>query len=744
MTLNFRVFAFAFFAIFTAYAQTPIWESVSKRQGEKLFIGAEYPENHTLYTLNTESLDTAISQATDRFSSYSPATISLPTGKKELQQFRVFSASNFSPELQSKYPEIRSYIAQGIDDPSALARFSISPYGFYGVISSGKFSTIIIEQLPQHPSQYIIYNQKDKVSNESFQCEALNFLPVETLNPDADMPENDGNLRTFRLAMATTHTYSSFHLQRLNIPSSATIPTKKAAVLSAINEALVVINHVFERDLAVHLQLVPNNDLLIFLDFSQDPYTIYNPMNNLSENIQVCNNLIGVNNYDIGHVISGQNIGGLAYVGAVCWDDYKGGAVSGYTQPVGTDFYGLVLHEMGHQFGANHSFNNSCGGNRNLPTSIEPGSGTTIMSYAGLCPPNPTNSKSIYFNGISIQEMWNNMTFGNSQCGQLTPTNNLRPSVTPGGRYIIPKSTPFILETDATDPDDPTGVNLTYSWEQINPQEGQMPPQNTNLEGPMFLIDEPQIESYRYMPKMQTIRLGQTQNTWEVVPAVGRQMNFSVIVRDNHPGGGATEIADLRVTVDNLSGPFVVTSQNTPVTWSTKTSEMITWDVAGTDSGAVNTKEVKILFSTDGGYTYPYVLASNVPNTGSAQVHVPSVNTTSGRVMVRGQNNIFFDINNADITVTGELGNVSNEFANFSLSPNPGSVFNLSFSPFSQAPIQLTLYDLRGRIIDERVYEEIDATQFREQLNYSRLQDGVYFLIIKNGSHSTTKKLIKK
>src|SRR5690625_7445 len=449
MSLNFRVFAIAFFAIFTAYAQTLIWESVSKRQGEKLFIGTEYPEQHTLYTLNTESLDVAISQATSRFSSYSPATISLPTGKKELQQFRVFSASNFSPELQSKYPEIQSFIAQGIDDPSALARFSISPHGFYGIISSGKFSTIVIEKLPQHPSQYIVYNQKDMVSNESLQCEVLNFKPTETIIHDTDVPENDGNLRTFRLAMATTHTYSSYHLQRFNIPASATIPTKKAAVLSAINEALVAINHVFERDVAVHLQLVPDNDLLIFLDSSQDPYTPFNTSNNIAENIVVCNNLIGVNNYDIGHVISGQNIGGLAYVGAVCWDDYKGGAVSGFTQPVGKVFYDLVLHEMGHQFGANHSFNNSCGGNRSNATAIEPGSGSTIMSYAGGCPPNTASQKISYFNVISIQEMLNNMTYGNSQCGQLTPTNNTRPSVTPGGRYTVPKSTPFILESVA-------------------------------------------------------------------------------------------------------------------------------------------------------------------------------------------------------------------------------------------------------------------------------------------------------
>lgn len=744
MSLKSRIFAIAFFAIMSAYSQSTIWESVSKKQEEKMFLGMEFPEKHTLYTLNLESLESVLFIAENRFSSYSSAVIQLPNGKKELQQFRVYHASNFSPELQSKFPQIQAFVAQGIDDPSAVARFSISPYGFFATISSGNFSTLVIEQIPQHPTQYIVYNQKDKASNKLFECETRNLLPAHTINPDSDVPENDGNLRTFRLAMAANSDYSSFHLQRQNIPASANTATKKAAVLSAMNEALVMINHVFERDIAVHLQLVPDNDLLIFLDASDDPYTPYNTSNNIAENILVCNDLIGVNNYDIGHVVSGLNLGGLAYVGAVCWDDYKGGAVSGHADPVGTSFYNLVLHEMGHQFGANHSFNNSCGGNRSLATSIEPGSGTTIMSYAGLCAPNVFSESISYFNGRSIQEMWNNINYGSSQCGQLTPTNNTRPSVTPGSRYIIPKSTPFILESDVTDPDDPTGTNLTYSWEQINPQEGHMPPQNTNEQGPMFLIEEPQSKSYRYMPNMQTIRVGQTQNRWEVVPAVGRVMNFSVIVRDNHPGGGSTNIANTRVSVDDNSGPFVVTSQNTPVTWSTKTYEYITWDVAGTDTGAVNTTEVKILFSEDGGYTYPHVLASNVPNTGSARIHVPSVNTTSGRVMVRGSNNIFFDINNADIVVTGELGNETNEFANFLLSPNPGSVFNLSFTPANQAPIQLTLYDLRGRLIDQRIYNDIDTSQFREQLNYSRLQNGVYFLIIKNGNHTTTKKLIKK
>src|SRR5690606_15579363 len=242
--------------------------------------------------------------------------------------------------------------------------------------------------------------------------------------------------------------------------------------------------------------------------------------------------------------------------------------------------------------GANHTFNNSCQNNRNTSTAMEPGSGSTIMSYAGTCPPNVQNRSDAYFHAISLQEMWSNIKHGAAQCGAQTSTNNDPPTADAGGNKTIPKGTPFILTGTGTDPNDPTGASLTYTWEQMNPQPAQMPPVNTSTQGPMFRSVQPSDSPSRYMPMIQTVINGNTQNTWEVVPTVGRTMNFRFTVRDNHAGGGSSASDNMRVTVDGASGPFVITSQNDPATWVTQTTETITWDVAGTNGGEVNTSHV--------------------------------------------------------------------------------------------------------------------------------------------------------
>lgn len=729
-----------FFLLFTTLilSQSNVWKpaAISVDDSQVTFNDAGF------FELETGTLRQMIKNAPSGLQKHSNIVLKLPIDRETLQNFAIYEASNFSPELQVAYPTIRSYIAIGIDDPSASARISISPYEFYATLTSGNFDDVTIEKLAGTAETYVVYAGKNKETTEHFDCE------VRTLGePEAEtgvLNSNDGLLRTFRLALSTTSDYSSFHLQRLGINPNASTTEKRTAIMSAVNMALTKLNAVFERDVAIRLELVSNTDELFFLDQDSDPFTFNDKGLNINENQNICDNIIGSDNYDIGHVLSAAHYGGLAYLGAVCWPGYKGGAASGLSEPVGDSFYMIVAHEMGHQFGANHSFNNPCGGNVSQSSSIEPGSGTTIMSYAGACPPNVMRDRIHYFNSLSIQEMWIGITRGNSQCGVTSPTNNGAPTATTATSFFIPKSTPFVLEGQASDPDDPTGAGLTYSWEQFNPQEAPMPPRNVNTVGPLFLINEPLTSPVRYMPNMETIRLGATENRWEVVPSVSRIMNFRFLVRDNAPGGGATASANTRITVDDSAGPFVVTSQNSGATWTTRTTETITWDVANTDAGRVNAAEVRILFSADGGYTYPHILADGVPNNGSARVPVPNINTSTGRVMVRGKNNIFFDINNSDIIVTGELNVESHTLLNISLYPNPGNLFTLKLSPPSPSSVELTLYDLRGRIIDYRQYDEVNSKIFEEKLDYNYLQSGVYFMVIKNGGSTATKKLIKE
>ena len=741
------IFISLFFNYLRVNAQNTIsaWEQVSQAETEHLTKAHRntMPHEFQLYSLNIPDLRTTLDGSPERFSVNSDVIIELPVSNGELQQFRMYEASNFATSLQERHPTIRSYAGQGIDDPSAVARISISDTdGFHAMISSAGQSTFYIDPYTKDNNYYISYSTRTLESDSrSFECLMQErsdiVLPSEPENAD------DGMLRTFRLALACTGEYAQYHLNNQGIDPGATDAVKKAAVLSAMNTAITRVNSIYERDIAVHLEIIPNNEDIIYLIAATDPYTNNNGGAMLSQNQSTCDAVIGNANYDIGHVFSTGG-GGIAGLGVVCTTGQKARGVTGLSNPIGDYFYvDFVSHEMGHQFRANHTFNNSCGNNRNNPTAMEPGSGSTIMAYAGICPPNVQSTSDDYFHAISIQEMWNYISTGGGQCGVQTPTGNLPPTADAGPNYTIPKSTPFILKGTASDPD--TGNILSHCWEQMNQQIGPMPPQNTSVFGPMFRSIDPMQSPDRYMPAIQTVIIGQTQSMWEVVPAVGRNMNFRYTVRDNVAGGGSSASSNMTLTTDGVSGPFEVTSQNTPTTWQTQSFETITWDVAGTDLAPVNCANVDVLFSTNGGFTYPITVATGLPNNGSASIWVPSVNTSSGRFMIICSDNIFYDINNAFITVEGSLGSEEFAFNNFKVWPNPSNgIYNIAFTPANNDNVSISLYDLRGRLINDQLYEDVSSSaMFNTTLDYSAIIDGMYFMIVRNGNKVTNKKLIK-
>lgn len=721
------------------------WEIASESETdhiEKAFRNSS-PQEFQLFALNTASLRDVLAQAPVRYTSNSNVIVDFPTQNGKLERFRVYEASSFAPALQERHPNIRSYMAQGIDDPSAIARFSLSENdGLHAMISSVNYSTIYIDTYTKDNNYYISYTRASlEADSRSFECLIQERAEIDLSNA----PENadDGMLRTFRLALACTGEYAQFHLTNQGIDPGATDAVKKAAVLTAMNTAMTRVNGIYERDIAVHMEIIANNEDIIFLIAGTDPYTNNSGGTMLGQNQTTCDTVIGNANYDIGHVFSTGG-GGIAGLGVVCTTNQKARGVTGLSSPIGDIFYvDFVSHEMGHQFRANHSFNNSCGGNRNNGTAMEPGSGSTIMGYAGICPPNVQSVSDDYFHAISIQEIWNFISAGTGQCAVQTPTGNLPPTADAGPDYTIPKSTPFILRGTASDPNG--GNVLSHNWEQMNQQIGPMPPQNTSVFGPMFRSNDALASPDRYMPALSTVLTGQTQSLWEVVPAVGRTMNFRYTVRDNVAGGASSASDNMVVTVDGASGPFVVTSQNTATTWQTQGFETITWDVAGSDGAPVNCATVDIFFSTDNGQTYPMQIADDTPNDGSHEVWVPVVNTTGGRLMVIGSDNIFYDLNDGVITVEGSLATTDFNFDNFALWPNPSTgSYNLAFTPASDEKINISLYDLRGRQISSQIFEDVSTSSlFNTTLNYTTINSGMYFLVVKNGDSVVNKKLIK-
>ena len=724
----------------SAQNNTELWRSSKSEEPlskDKIYRNT-IPREFKLFTLNSENLNTLLADVPERFTMKSNTIIEFPTKNGVIQKFRVYEASILAPSLQSQHPSIRSFTAQGIDDPSAVARFSYSNVGLNVMISSANYGSIYIDPYTKDLNQYISYSKRSlPADSRSFECllqtSVENKIELATKNAD------DGLLRSYRLALACTGEYAQYHLNNQGIPSNASDEEKKAAVLAAMNTAMTRVNGIYENEIAVTMTIVANNTDIIFLNAASDPYTNNNGGTMLGQNQSTIDATIGSANYDIGHVFSTGG-GGIAGLGVVCSNNNKARGVTGLSSPIGDGFYvDYVSHEMGHQFRANHTQNNNC--NRNNSTAMEPGSASTIMGYAGICSPNVQNVSDDYFHAISVQEIWNFISnLGGATCPVEIVTGNLPPTADAGPDYTIPKSTPFVLMGTATDPDSESG--LSHNWEQMNQQIGSMPPSNTSVFGPMFRSDDALPSPNRYMPKLATVLSGQTQSTWEVVPSVSRTMKFRYSVRDNEAGGASSASDDMTVTVDGDSGPFLVTSQDTPTTWTPQSSETITWEVAGTESAPVNSPNVDILFSTDGGQNFDVIIAEDIPNNGSADILAPNLNTTTGRLMIISSNNIFYDINGGIITVEGALSINESTFENFAVWPNPsnGSI-NLSLNPSSNGNIQVSLYDIKG----SRVYTEefkSNGNIFEQSIDFNTLNAGMYFIKVSSDGINKTNKLI--
>ena len=402
------------------------------------------------------------------------------------------------------------------------------------------------------------------------------------------------------------------------------------------------------------MRLVANNDALIFLNPATDPYSNgqtgtggawHNELQN------TLNSVIGINGYDIGHLFGASGGGGNAgCIGCVCNPDKGRGFTSPASGSASGDTFDVdyVAHEMGHQFGGNHTFTHS---NEQTIAQMEPGSGSTIMGYAGITGPRTdiqSNSNS-YFHAISIEQITNNIK--TKTCPLVTNTGNVAPAAYAGLDYIIPKATPFVLDGN---PNLPNNSSLTYCWEQMDLGNPSLTiPNQTHTNGPAFRSVLPSKSSKRYFPKIATVLSGAIATKWEVLPTVARNMNFRMTVRDNKAGGSSNNSDDMLVTVSGSAGPFAITAPNTPVTYEGGSTQDITWDVAGTTANGVNCGFVDILWSKDDGKTFVTLLAAT-PNDGTEPVKMPNIFGNKNRIMIKGHEHIFFDVSNTNFTITNK------------------------------------------------------------------------------------------
>ncbi|MFZ4106382.1 reprolysin-like metallopeptidase, partial [Flavobacterium sp.] len=643
------------------------------------------PKNNLL-DLDIVSLKLYLSNSPQRSSSSNSSNIilTLPNADGQMDNFKVYENSNMDPELAARYPEIKSYIGIGVDDQTLMSYFSISPLGFKSMVLGADKSAVFIEPYSQDLTTYSVYRKSDKAASfDKFDCKVIDVVAPQissnVLRPNAD----DAVLRTFRLAMSVTGEYTTY------------FGGTKALALAAINNTMTRVNGVFEKDFGARMILIATTDAVIYTNASTDPYAAAASMSQWNTQLQsTLTSVIGEANYDIGHLFGASGGGGNAgCIGCICTNGSKG---SGYTSPgdgipSGDNFdIDYVAHEFGHQFGGNHTFTT---GNEGTGVHMEPGSGSTIMGYAGITNLDVQPHSDAYFHAISIQQITNNIK--TKTCSVNIATGNSVPTANAGLDYTIPKTTPFILTATATDAN---GDALTYNWEQMDSQTTTAAPSATKTTGVNFRSYNSTISPIRYFPKMSSILTGATTTagselTVEALPSVARSMNFRVTVRDNRANGSANNSDDMIVTVNATAGPFSVSSPNTAVSFIGGSSQSITWVVAGTTTNGVNCANVDILLSKDAGVTWTTLIAAT-PNDGTEPVIIPNTPGSSNRIMVKGTNHIFFDVSNTNFTITsGTADTIAPTAPTLSASGTTQTTTNLSWTAATDN-VAVTGYDI--------------------------------------------------
>ena len=623
------------------------------------------PKEYQLFSLDFDNLKERLQEAPSENSGSSNLIIEFPNQNGEYTSYKIFYAPIMEAGLANRYPDIKSYIGISVDGTSSI-RFSTTIFGLHVIALTGKSGTYYIDTFTKNLENYIVYGRSNISSNNAFSCLVKEDELAPRLLETTAVLANDGKFRQYRLAMACTIEYASFHINAAGL-GAGTLAQKKAAVLAAMNVTMTRVNGLYERDMSLRMNLVANNDLVIFVD--SDDFTNDTAGSLINESQAEIDAAIGSSNYDIGHTVSTGG-GGLAQLNSPCTGN-KARGITGSSAPVGDPFdIDYVAHEIGHQFGAQHTFNNSCGGNRSAGTAVEPGSGNTIMGYAGICAPDVQNNSDAHFHTVSLNQMMA-FTIGTGNCAPNASNGNTPPVVNAGVDRTIPKGTPFILFPQSVT--DANGDSLTYCWEQTDTTIATQPPTASNTSGPSFRSNPPVTAPERYMPALATVVAGNLSSTWEVVSTAARSYNFALTVRDNRmPNGGQTTRDNVLVTASNTIGPFSVNSQNTIEAWAQGSTQTITWIRNGAETLSAN---VDIYLSTDGGVTFPTLLTpSGVPNSGSATITVPNVVTQTARIMVRAKENIYYAVNSRNILIGYSITNTCTTYPfNTAFSPTDGS-----------------------------------------------------------------------
>lgn len=631
-----------------------------------------YSVNQKLLEFNAVQFKQSLATVSQKSSGLAGVVIQFPNSNGELEKFKVWESSNFEPALQAQFPEIRAYIGKGITDPSAVLNFSVSPRGIQTMVFRADKGTEFIEPYTKDNSVYVIFDSATRIAGKlPFNCSTEDIAISQNLSDKLvnGTLSSAQSYKTMRLALSCTGEYGQYH--------GGTV----SGALAAMNATMTRCNGVFERDLAVKLIIIANNNLVVYTDATSDPYSDAANINNWNAELQAnLTSVIGEVNYDIGHLFGATGGGGAAgCIGCVCVNGSKGSGITSPADdiPEGDTFdIDFVTHEMGHQMGAFHTFTHTA---ENNAVNVEPGSGSTIMAYAGIGGggTDMQQNTDAYFHFKSLSQIQSNL--GGKTCPVSTniAVLNPRPGVTVTPAFTIPVGTAFKLTGAGTGT---AGEVLTYCWEQNNDATvvggTSTFPSPTKTDGPNFRSRPPSASPVRYFPQFSDVLAGNLVNTWETVSTVARSLAFAFTVRDNNTGvyGGQTNSAATTVTVVDAGGAFAITNPNIAnVSWNTGSTQTITWSVAGTTGSGINTANVNILLSTDGGATFPTVLAAATANDGSETVTLPNTPYQNCRILIEAVGNIFYAVSK-NIALGYTVSTTCNTYTNSTALPIPDGV----------------------------------------------------------------------
>jgi len=701
-------------------AQT--WVLTTLKKSKTKFEGYTAPSNFTSYKVDINKIMDILESTkleTDINLSNSQSYLDVALPNEDIIQFQIVEYKMLDTELSKKYPNLRTYYGKSLDKKSKI-RIDWTFFGFRAMITQEN-KTIIINPIYKNNPNYLAsyYIEDDFGYSDEFICQAKDTI-IE-IEPTKEPIEGNCKFKTLRLAISTMAQYSN-HI-------GAKGPEDEEMLLSEIISTINQVNAIMENDIGIRLILINNTTSLFYYDKDTHPFNGTETL--LSQNKKNTNKVIGADNFDIGHLFK-KPAGGVAILKGVC----KNGKASGTSGRGKSRSYHfrVILHEMGHQMGAAHTQNNDC--NRANGSSVEPGSGSTLMGYPGVCKPNIIGKPDLYYHGKSLQQIWSHMS--TKYCSTIINESNTAPTVDAGDEYTIPISTPFVLTSTYDDID---GDSVTIAWEQYDSEVGIMPPKSTNLVGPVFRSFPPSTSPKRYFPKINKIIENDLTSNWQCLPSVGRTMKFRVSARDNAVGGCIAS-DNTKITFSEESGPFIV---QTPISndtiWEGNSTKSVIWDVANTNTGDVNCQNIDILLSTDGGYHFYDTLAINIQNDGEALITLPNINTTKARFMVKASNNIFFAISSFDFEITEidtSITQTINIGTELRVYPNPcidKLYFNFSRQVKNISSLQIV--NILGQQI--KTFPIKSDTRF---IDISDLKPNMYF--IKSKSGVTLAKFIKK